>query len=694
MELYENLLFARRYRLETRLGAGGFGEVWRALDNMTGHPVAIKIHLEGDSARAAQEIVKEYTRVMTIHHDNLLTPLHVDVAEGTIPYLIMELCEYDLSERDLTEKEVWQLIRDVASGLKRLADNKKTRVRSDGSTSEVSDPIIHQDIKPANILMRSNGMYAISDFGISKRRLSTLSTSDQTVQTQQMDNAMTVDYAAPERFPQGGWKAGPASDIWSLGAMLFEIVEGKLPFDNGGGNCLNLGIPVPPISRKGYSYELKGVIYDCMAKSPADRPTAAQLKDYAGKVLKEEPRVKTWRHQEPISPEPPTPISSPNPIHKSPEPPTPASSPNHIRKWVYIVIALAAIALGALLAQFTSEPKKTYSQQELLEITEKGKKFKIEGNYEEAIHYYRIAADQGYAEAQCQLGYMYSMGYGVSQDHSEAVRWYRKSAEQGYAIAQCNLGLCYLSGEGVPQDYTEAVRWYRKSAEQGDADAQCTLGYMYENGYSVSQDYSEAVRWFRKSAEQGNALAQCKLGLRYLSGEGVTQDYSEAVYWYRKSADQGDANAQYFLGYLYANGYGVSQDYSEAVRWYCKSAEQGYAIAQYLLGICYRYGRGVAQDDSEAVRWYRKSAEQGYAEAQCNLGYMYFMGYGVPKNDSEAVSWFRKSAEQGNADAQCNLGLCYEYGWGVDVDVSEAKRWYQKAADQGNETAKKQLQNL
>ena len=55
--------------------------------------------------------------------------------------------------------------------------------------------------------------------------------------------------------------------------------------------------------------------------------------------------------------------------------------------------------------------------------------------------------------------------------------WYRKAAEQGLARAQCNLGICYDDGTGVPQDTAQAAAWYRKAAEQGLARAQCNLGY-------------------------------------------------------------------------------------------------------------------------------------------------------------------------------------------------------------------------
>jgi len=68
---------------------------------------------------------------------------------------------------------------------------------------------------------------------------------------------------------------------------------------------------------------------------------------------------------------------------------------------------------------------------------------------------------------------MYENGQGVKQDHAEAVRWYRKAAEQGQADAQCNLGDMYAMGQGVKQDHAEAVQWYRKASEQGHPRAQC-----------------------------------------------------------------------------------------------------------------------------------------------------------------------------------------------------------------------------
>ncbi len=241
---------------------------------------------------------------------------------------------------------------------------------------------------------------------------------------------------------------------------------------------------------------------------------------------------------------------------------------------------------------------------------------------------------------------------GCQQNYAEAVKWYHMAAEQGYAIAQNNLGECYYIGRGVDEDDTEAVRWYRKAAEQGNADAQYKLGGCYEIGMGVDEDDTEAVRWYRKAAEQGNVDAQYKLGGCYEIGWGVDKDETEAYRWYRKAAEQGHAWAQYCLGVCYYNGEGVDENKTEAVRWYRKAAEQGNADAQYKLGVCYYNGEGVDENKTEAVRWFREVADWRNADAQYKLGVCYYNGWGVVEDKTEAYRWFSKAAANGCKGAE------------------------------------------
>ena len=125
---------------------------------------------------------------------------------------------------------------------------------------------------------------------------------------------------------------------------------------------------------------------------------------------------------------------------------------------------------------------------------------------------------------------MYADGRGVPQDDAEAIQWYRLAAEQGDASAQFNLGLMYDNGRGVPQDDAEAIQWYRLAAEQGYASAQNNLGLMYMNGEGVPQDNVEAHMWLNLAASRlSGADRERTVGTRDRVAEQMTPaDLSEA----------------------------------------------------------------------------------------------------------------------------------------------------------------------
>ena len=113
---------------------------------------------------------------------------------------------------------------------------------------------------------------------------------------------------------------------------------------------------------------------------------------------------------------------------------------------------------------------------------------------------------------------MYAEGKGVPKDYQEAVKWYRLAAAQGYAPAQSNLGLAYEKGQGVRRDYPEAVRWYRLAAAQGYQVAQINLGLMYANGTGVRQDFVRAHVWLTlavaaSSGDFGNTATKNRDGI-------------------------------------------------------------------------------------------------------------------------------------------------------------------------------------
>ena len=166
---------------------------------------------------------------------------------------------------------------------------------------------------------------------------------------------------------------------------------------------------------------------------------------------------------------------------------------------------------------------------------------------------WRKKAEAGEAEFQELMGECYAdvySSFGVPQDFAEAVKWYRLAAKQGNAMAQNNLGRMYDKGEGVSKDSVEAVKWYRLAAKQGNAMAQYNLGRMYDKGEGVPKDDEEAVKWYRLAAEQGYAYAQNNLGFMYANGTGVPKDLVQAHVWWNIAGAKGHEDAKKNLAIL------------------------------------------------------------------------------------------------------------------------------------------------
>ncbi|MDE6272063.1 MAG: serine/threonine protein kinase [Muribaculaceae bacterium] len=267
-ELTQGTIVNDRYQLLEYKGRGSFGEVWLAHDNVIGIDVALKIYISLDQ-RGVDEFKSEYKTTLGLSHPQLLTASFFDVWDSR-PYLVMKFCERGSSASlvgKATELEVWQFIHDVAAGLEYLHSQP--------------EPIIHQDIKPDNILVNSDGNFLITDFGISKRVRSTMRK-----QSKRAVGAGATAYMGPERF---GEDPNPvmASDIWSLGVSAYELATGELPFSGLGGGMQRNGAVLPSLPQ-GWNPNLNDLIQRMIALEPWDRPTAKQIADYTAAVLEGE----------------------------------------------------------------------------------------------------------------------------------------------------------------------------------------------------------------------------------------------------------------------------------------------------------------------------------------------------------------------------------------------------------------------
>ena len=171
----------------------------------------------------------------------------------------------------------------------------------------------------------------------------------------------------------------------------------------------------------------------------------------------------------------------------------------------------------------------------------------VDRDQEAAGEYYRKAAERGDPWAQVRYGERLKNGvFGVEKNVDEAVQWFRKAADQDCYEGFCQLGNCYENGEGVEKDSGKAKEYYRKAAaslrpwaERGNPWAQVNYGEWLMPGFGVEKNTAEGVQWFRKSAETNNARAMYCLGICYEKGEGVERDLNEAEAWFRKALEAG-----------------------------------------------------------------------------------------------------------------------------------------------------------
>lgn len=265
-------IFDGRYEQEKLLGQGAFSEVWKVKDTQTGVTLALKIYNPtGDVDSDGNEMLThEFALMVNASHKNLLRPLFFATSENR-PYLILPYCEQGNIGKmvgRMTEEEAWKLIRDCASALAYL--------------HAMNPPILHQDIKPANILLSDNGDYMLTDFGVSTQAKQSLSR----VSNQEKDllSAGTISYMAPERFSKQNLPI-MANDIYSLGSTAYEMLSGMLPFGNDGGLLQKKGAEIPELPGN-FSPLLKRTLEKCLEAEPWARPTASRLEDIANEALK------------------------------------------------------------------------------------------------------------------------------------------------------------------------------------------------------------------------------------------------------------------------------------------------------------------------------------------------------------------------------------------------------------------------
>ncbi|MFF1378154.1 serine/threonine-protein kinase [Streptomyces sp. NPDC058308] len=335
-------VIAGRYRLLAPLGEGGMGTVWQARDEVLGREVAVK-EVRAPAGLPAVEVDRLYARLereawaaARIPHRNVVTVYDV-ASEGGRPWIVMEMVR-GLSLSDVLEAEGALSPRRAAHiGAEVLA---ALRAAHDAG-------VLHRDVKPGNVLIANDGRVVLTDFGIAQVEGSSALTMTGEV-------IGSPEFLAPERAL--GHRPGPASDLWSLGVLLYAAVEGSSPFRQDTPLSTLRAVvdePLPPAPGAG---PLAPVIEGLLRKDPAERMSAADAESdlrivasggtpRAGSPLPYMPTATAG--QQPPGPTPPVPFPVTPPPSTAATTGTTTTGPARSRRAVLALVAgLVVLALA------------------------------------------------------------------------------------------------------------------------------------------------------------------------------------------------------------------------------------------------------------------------------------------------------------------------------------------------------------
>ena len=259
----EKVVIDGRYRLERLLGTGGMSEVWLAEDERLGRQVAVKI-IRDSGEDLGGTIEREARLVARLQHPNIVSVFDAGQQDGN-PYLVAEYIE-------------GSSLREVLQARGRLTEAEAVRYGIQVARAlqyAHSQGIVHCDVKPENILISSQGIAKVTDFGVADMVTRTVTPREA------RDILGTIAYLAPEVIQ--GAPADARSDIYSLGLTIYELVAGRLPFMGASAAAIagqRLGTPVAPLRTfaADASRGLEVALARAVALSPADRyQTAAEF---------------------------------------------------------------------------------------------------------------------------------------------------------------------------------------------------------------------------------------------------------------------------------------------------------------------------------------------------------------------------------------------------------------------------------
>lgn len=190
-----------------------------------------------------------------------------------------------------------------------------------------------------------------------------------------------------------------------------------------------------------------------------------------------------------------------------------------------------------------------------------------------AREWYEAAATRGNPDALFTLGSILMATPSVV-NKDQAVDYFRRAAEAGNARAAYNVGLVYLQGQVAPKEPAIAAEWFKRAADRDQPDALYALATLYRDGNGVPRDPIESARLLQRASEIGNDVATTELAIAVFNGIGMPKDEERAAELFRKAALQGNAIAQNRYARILSAGRGAPKDVVAAAAWHLAAKAQ------------------------------------------------------------------------------------------------------------------------
>jgi len=641
------------YRITGKLGEGGMGVVYKALDTTLDRHVAIKFlppHLKSDQL-AKTRFVHEAKAASALNHANIAVVHEIDETNEEQMFIVMA-CYEGQTLRDKLERgalsvdETIVIVSQLASGL--------------GKAHEKD--ILHRDIKPANILMGDDGHAKLADFGLAKL-------AGRTQMTKTGSTLGTVSYMSPEQA--SGGDVDHRSDIFSLGVVFYELLTGKRPFPGDHDAAVLYGImnsdPAPLESHgKDFPPQLQSIVEKVLCKDPAKRyQTAAELLD----------DLKAFGSDGPISG---------------------SRTRRRLGSRTRVVLALAAMAL-VVVGGYAGYQRLKGSPQAAHTIGN-GQAFVIavapfwgqnadaleEGKVMQALVERTLVGELGKEETVTILG---------KREFTEAPQ----SNDEAIALGEklgANIVLwgevLILRGEVEIQPYLTNVKWFRGAEDllpkgmQANLDGANQFGLRKAQANDVGAIALQVAGAYYHKKDPDRALAilqkivpptsQSLLRQGFIFRARGDMDEVERVFLKALEIGPDDARSYWGMGLLH----GYRGDFDTAIGWHKKAIEvdstyqDGYASISMALAIQGKY--------DEAIQWLEDALVRFPKSYWVHLNMATV--YSRQKQYDVSRRWIDKAIEF--ADNPVSLGNAYAFIGALhrlQGETEEGQRWYEKAIE-------------